>query len=531
LAKKKEPTEFLNVFLAKPEILHPNAIFNQVDALRPYSVPLGGRRKGILYVQRSIVGTPKWARIFKDVIDPKAVGLKTASSAAVLLVKLGDRILAVAFGQGRHLLQPAALEEHFGLHATLNSIDRNRVRVIDRKRFDAIARQTREQASREVPIVNFGIDMEQDLIRSLTGPPTDESLGKRVSGRDSLAVSVPTTLERLWSLLERYQKLGLDDAYKQSFPEVGNILEVDRRDKQDELNALLVERIQAGPTDRVWLAIPDILDWTDVEFSYSRAAGATGYGDVHLSTYLDHAGGPAAVSLSSLKRHQVYCTSASTESLVRSWPVFKCIYAEIDAPDGTFLLDDGRWFRVDQGLVATVNGAVAAIPTTGLALPSYRQGEREQDYNERLANSGPGLALLDGENIAYGGGRSQIEFCDVYSVDRILVHVKRYGGSSVLSHLFAQGVLSATLFVGDADFRAALNQRLPKTHRLRNSAQRPSPSDYEVAFVIASKSPRELLLPFFSRVTLRNAHRQLTNLGFRTTCTKVGVADGARAAR
>ncbi len=246
MPKKVEPTELLNIFLVKADISDPKAILKGFEALESYEVPLGGKLKGTLYIQRSVVGIPRWTRIFKGVIHPKAVGLRSASSAAVLFAKLGKRTLAVVFGHGRHLLQPGALEEHFGLHATLNAIDRERVRVIDRKRFDALARQTREQASREVPIINFGLDMEQDLIRSLSGPPSDQSLGKRVSGRDSLAVSVPTSLPGLRSLLGKYLKLGLDDAYKEYFPEVGNIVEIERKDKQDHLNDLLVERIGSG---------------------------------------------------------------------------------------------------------------------------------------------------------------------------------------------------------------------------------------------------------------------------------------------
>ncbi len=531
MPKKVEPTELLNIFLVKADISEPKAILKGFEALDPYDVPLGGKLKGTLYIQRSIVRIPKWARIFEGLINPKAVGLRTASSAAVLLTKLGKRTLAVAFGHGRHLLQPGAVEEHFGLHATLNAIDRERVRVIDRKRFDAIARQTREQASREVPIINFGLDMEQDLIRSLSGPPSDQSLGRRVSGRDSLAVSVPTSLPGLRFLLDKYLRLGLDDAYKEYFPEVGNIVEIERRDRQAHLNDLLVERIRAEEADRIWLAVPDILDWTDIHFSYSMSSGAPKYGDIRLASYLEYAGGASDVDLSALKRHHVYCTSASTDSLVRSWPVFRCIYAEVDTGDGTYLLDDGHWFKVDQGLVATVNAAVASIAPSSLALLPYRQGEREDQYNKRLADSNPSLlALLDKQSIVYGGGKSQIEFCDVYSADKVMVHVKRYGGSSVLSHLFAQGVSSATLLVGDATFRAALNQRLPKAYRLTNPAQRPIASEFEVAFAIASISPTELVLPFFSRVTLRNAHRQLTNLGFRTTCTRVPVVESGGAA-
>jgi uncharacterized protein (TIGR04141 family) len=129
--------------------------------------------------------------------------------------------------------------------------------------------------------------------------------------------------------------------------------------------------------------------------------------------------------------------------------------------------------------------------------------------------------------IQYGGGKSKVEFCDVYDPAGRIIHVKRYAGSSVLSHLFAQGVVSATAFISDEQFRREVNKLLPAAARLKAVGKKPNTGEYEIAYVVASRSDRALTLPFFSRVTLRNAYTQLTNFGFRTTLTKVQVAPGA----
>ena len=130
---------------------------------------------------------------------------------------------------------------------------------------------------------------------------------------------------------------------------------------------------------------------------------------------------------------------------------------------------------------------------------------------------------MDGKNISYGGGASRIEFCDLYTRSRVMIHVKRYGASSVLSHLFAQGLVSATLFLQDSDFRKAVNRRLPESHRLARPERRPTVQNYEVAFAIVSKSAGELQLPFFSKVNLRNAYQTLTGLGYDVTLTKIAA--------
>ena len=67
----------------------------------------------------------------------------------------------------------------------------------------------------------------------------------------------------------------------------------------------------------------------------------------------------------------------------------------------------------------------------------------------------------------------------------------------------------AQLFVSDDEFRQKVNDKLPEGHKLADRSARPNPEDYEVVFTIISKSANALNLPFFSKVSLRNARRRL----------------------
>ena len=128
--------------------------------------------------------------------------------------------------------------------------------------------------------------------------------------------------------------------------------------------------------------------------------------------------------------------------------------------------------------------------------------------------------LLD-QKLVQSVGRGRVEVCDLYSRDRQFVHVKRYSGSSVLSHLFSQGVVSAQLFLSDRSFRQELNERLPDALRLANPAAAITPSEFEVAFAIVARPKRDLELPFFSKVNLRNAAQLLQQLGYLVTLTSI----------
>ncbi|MBR3158579.1 MAG: TIGR04141 family sporadically distributed protein [Atopobiaceae bacterium] len=59
---------------------------------------------------------------FRGEVDEAA--LRTASSAAALLMEVRGRTMALAFGCGRFLLNTTAMEERFGLRVLLNSCER-----------------------------------------------------------------------------------------------------------------------------------------------------------------------------------------------------------------------------------------------------------------------------------------------------------------------------------------------------------------------------------------------------------------------
>jgi uncharacterized protein (TIGR04141 family) len=118
----------------------------------------------------------------------------------------------------------------------------------------------------------------------------------------------------------------------------------------------------------------------------------------------------------------------------------------------------------------------------------------------------------------------KIEFCDLYETNGFIIHIKRYAASSVLSHLFMQGINSAEMFQTETSFRIKINEKLPSTHKFQNVIERPPNYKYEVVYAIISDSEGENLeLPLFSKLTLRNASKRLNGLGFKVSVKKIKV--------
>ncbi len=515
------PTQGLTVYLLKENFTNPETIIQAQQLPDVYPLKSGRKHIGDLYVQRGRSKPPRWAQFFAGYVDIHKLGHVT-SAAAVLLVPARDRIFAVTFGHGRYLLNPDAWEERFGLRVALNSIGEGNVRSIDKRTFDAIARHTREQASREATARDFDIDIEQDLLRAITGTPTDSELGRRMSGMDALRISVPTDLASLSDLLSSYYDKYLDDSYKTNFPWVDHISEIANRTLIDELDAVIIKRIVAGETDRIWMAVPDITPWERVDGFRWPGRKSPRLHDVTLQGFLESLNDVNSLTKAVLTQRKVECIDLDGVML-ENWSAYRCLYAELDRDGNSYLLSGGKWYCLTRDFVDEVNEAYRQIPNYPHDLPEFNDAS-ETAYNKRVAESNPArYALMDAKLIHHGGVNDKIEFCDLLIDRQDILHIKQYGASSKLSHLFSQGLVSGELFLADVEFRRQVNVLLPADRKLVDPERRPDSAEYKIIFAVISAVPGNLILPFFSRLNLKHAARRLRGYGYRVAVTKIEV--------
>lgn len=120
------------------------------------------------------------------------MSLRPARGILLVPIEDGDFVVtfAVSFGIGHFLLKDEALEQRFGLKVVLNSADPSKIRNIEKTNPGAVPKHRREQMGRDDPQTDFGIDVEQDLVGSVSAKSRDERLGKTISGKHALHVSV-----------------------------------------------------------------------------------------------------------------------------------------------------------------------------------------------------------------------------------------------------------------------------------------------------------------------------------------------------
>lgn len=518
----EKKTHNLSIYLVKEDYAKAHDVIDSSGCWPAISIPIAPEVQGLLFVKQTKPSPPRWAQLFADYLNLN--DLLTPGFSGTLFVRFGGRCYVLVFGQGgRFLIRDDVCEERFGLICALNSIAPRSFRAVDVQSLDAIQSQTRIQSGEATTSDQFGLDVEQDMLKAIVGAPSNPALGSRMAGSDPLSVSVKMSISDLPHLLGAYRKKFEAELSSADYEWVNNISITKSSTLIAELEAALDKKIATKNFDGIWLSIPEIIEWnTVVGFMYTHGHREV-HSDISITGFLKTVSAGTALSLQLLKERKVTCADEDHRPVFREWPVYKCLYAEIDHDDKKYILNGGKWFGIGTDFEKRTNNDFSKIPHSKLKFPVYNGGG-EGPYNQTIAKKYPSqYALLDDiHKIPHGGGHGQVEVCDLLSMDRELIHVKIYGRSSVLSHLFAQGFVSGQLIQIDSTFREKVRTKLkPPFQGLLKVAKKPDQNEFTIIYAIISAVKGQLHLPFFSRVNLNNTAKVLRGFGFKVELMKI----------
>jgi uncharacterized protein (TIGR04141 family) len=236
------------------------------------------------------------------------------------------------------------------------------------------------------------------------------------------------------------------------------------------------------------------------------------------------------VGIAHLRSRHIQAVDGSGDP-VHNWTVWKCLVGEVSVDGATFILDEGEFFSVRDDYLAELDAYIDGIPESGVTLPASARTTWERDYNETVAAASQDFVLLDRRTITVENRTTPIEICDLLSAQRELIHVKRHLGSSDLSHLFAQGFVSAELLQMNRIFRQRAHTRVLEFADGREGfdffdTDALVPREFSIVYaVIADWADRTMAqaLPFFSKVNLRGVAEELRSRDFRVGLCRVHV--------
>lgn len=535
--KDKKQYLYLNAFLVKKEYsslktseyIKSSSHVNTYDLDRKYDIT------GNLFVKIPNETKPHWSSFTEAITGVSLNEIENRSSSAVLIIKTSKAVIAFTFGYGRFLIDTKFFVQDFGIKTALNTLNHDSLRSVDLFTLEDQAVQKKSQASRESSVGVFGIDISRDVLRAVTGSPKDGVSLRNISGGDAVySFGIEMDVDYLPKLVDLLSDYYTQDSYKINFSWVDNIRKIKEKSEIDILDLKLLDKIKLKSKE-ITITIPEIIQWDNIYgFSFTRNRSSI-KPTIEPKAYLDNID-LNNISTDSLKRDKLFIHDIYDNE--HEHKIYNCIYFEHKEKDKTYILFSGFWYEIDNSFVARINSTINQIEVSSLAFPKVHfwdeiedgktksKIEPEGDYNERAAGI-HSYHLLDKKLIKSNRSTTPIELCDLMTNSKQFIHVKhRKGGSAGLSHLFAQGSVSAEILLGDKDFRKKARTVLKK---VCSGLQDTIPLDgfksdgFEVVFLILGEDSKTLKenLPFFSKVNLSKAFENLSQRGFKVSIAGV----------
>lgn len=522
--RKTKAKEKLSIYLATSGV---GSDASKVISLENSKPPIEMEVQGLettLYVKKEPPKPPpSWTKLFTEhqELPDDLFGSRSAVGAA-LVANLKGKLFILTFGTGFHLVKNEAIERDFGLRVTLNSVDPDKLRSLDKASYDNNPINSRTQSSIDLGVFELDVDSELDMLYAVTGASRVPVFGSHVTGRDALTLVLDINLKDLKGvLLEALNKYEED--LPKEFEWVENIQRIKDKELLEVLDLELDDVLSKGEFQKIWIGEPEIIDWENqIGYSFDLYPKTPRHVVLKIEDLVQYFKNKGISLTTAHLRNQTIHINDNEYSSIKKWSAYRCLYAEVSSGNEQYILRNGLWYIVNSNFVEYIDKYLGGFDPYDFEFPIYLH-DREEDYNHFVAGKHDNIELMDKKFIKIGGPFDKLEFYDLIRGSSELIHVKYYRSSSTLSHLFSQGFVASEAFISDSDFRKRLNEKLPDSTKLKCTDSRPDPSSYRIVYAIATNKSVPKELPFFSKVTLKNALKNLKALNYKVSVASIKV--------
>lgn len=522
----------LSIYLLKDEIkdfkqaLKDN-IYIQKEYDFNHEIPAEG--KIILGATKS--SEPHWKELLQAAIDEELPDLNNISNRAIVFFLIDDRIFALPFGYGKHLLKEEAIDRDFGLKTALNVVNADKLVSIDKANLDDLTVLTRTQISRKARPETFSIDIIKDLLKSVTGEPSAlllENIGKIITGNEGVSIIPTIDFKDIPKNLKDLKKAFESERYKERFDWIDNIKPERDPSVLESLRQSMVNDLSNKNDENLHLAPPFLIDWEAFEgFSYTRTGDLETEFEIE-NFYEQRESDLDGLDWNKLLRLKIYIKYGDEDERY-SFNLWRFLNYQTTLDDNIYVFALAKWYKVNKTYSDELIEYVNQIEESDLLFIDCDKGINEAEYNEQLANSQEYFKLLDKDLVRSDLSRSGIEVCDVLSDSMEFIHVKFRRSSATLSHLFAQGKISAFALRRDKTFRKNLRAKLNQLGLDRDlvpiESRLVQARNYTITFALIEKKSRSFVesLPFFSLLNFRITAEDLILLGYNLKVKKIEI--------
>lgn len=496
----------------------------------PYTIDsekLSGNFQYKLFVQRDKISKPQWADLLGSILKKDVINRFSSFVLIIKKIKTGNNyFFAMTGGHTAYGLIHKFIEEEFGLNIAEKAIDPRKIKNISQTTFTG----SDKQILRAVKAYNPAYDIENQrrILKSLEGKAINPDLvGFSLSGADSLAVKKPITLDELDGyfdvLLDLYTSQTVAIKLQKTFHVVKNKeLISNLQNKLVENFISLISSDGQEDTESFFVGYKDYFDFLRCQkfvISIGSRKRQDIDDDLEISAIVNFVKEfNLTIDYELLKHITILGLGENAEEIIPEISLLYFLYSEVVYDQKTYFLIDNRWYELDVSYKKFIDSSVSEFQVKSDELPPYKPSihTSEGDYNTWVPTQNKDIICLDRNLTTY-----KVEICDLYSDrTRTFYHVKRAWGAK-LSHLFAQGLVSAQLFAMDSEYRKECNT---KESRIDARFQQ---SKFRVAFAIVNEKASDTKFPenmtYFSKVNLLDTTSRIRSFGFSVELVAVKI--------
>ena len=485
-------------------------------------------KEGRIYIASTEENTVEWLDTLNSYTKDFLEGdlYKNKSNKAVLMLKYEkseekkEYIFSLVYGYGRTMLDDRYIVKNFGLRTAINLIEESNIKSLNSLNISRDYIDIQRQALSYVSHSDLQVNTNADILKSISGKAPSSSNFSSMSGADNLRFSAKSDVS-LSELLKDVLNAYKSDSYKEKGLEWIDHIQAVRDSKIiASLDKEVINHIKNNSLDNPVIAPNKIISYLDIEgyfisgMNSSHTFKENFYDDIPAEQFwkfISDKTNPGNI-IDKLKSSSLYYWLNDSSQKVSS--IYNCLFIEIEYENEKFFINNGDWFKIESTYYTDIKNKIDRIEKfNDPAIPSCAENWNEGEFNEKFAESAPGrFKLFDKQNFKLEHyGHSKIEPADIVTIEKQFIHVKKGGSSANLSHLFAQGVVSAQLYKNEREFIDYVNSKFHKGYFK-------SDDKIEVIYGIIDKrynKEASKILPFFSMVNLSQHYDNLSSMGIK----------------
>ena len=489
-------------------------------------------KEGRIYIASTEENTVEWLDTLNLYTKDDLEGdlYKNKSNKAVLMLKYEkneeekDYIFSLVYGYGRTMLDDRYIVKNFGLRTAINLIEERNIKSLNSLNISRDFIDIQRQALSYVSHSDLQVNTNADILKSISGKAPSSSNFSSMSGADNLRFSAKSDVI-LSELLEDVLNAYKSDSYKQKGLEwIDYVQYVKEKEIISELDGVLLNHITNKSLENPIIAPNKIVSYLDIEgyfisgMNISHKIKENFYDDIPSDQFWEYLYEKIEDEniedkiIDKLKSCSLYCWTNDSAHKISS--IYDSLFIEIDHNNEKFFINNGDWFKIESAYYGYITNKIDNIAIfSNPIVPSCAENWNEGEFNEKFAASDPNrFKLFDKKNFHLPNyGHSKIEPADIITTEKQFIHVKKGGSSANLSHLFAQGVVSAQLYKNEKKFIKEINETFGEGYFK-------SDDKIEVIYGIIDKrydKKASEILPFFSMINLSQHYDVLSSMGIK----------------